>query len=134
MVTFKDLKFETINDGFMLGKKSRIHFDNGYGASVVCHNFSYGGKTGLYELAVLDQEGEICYNTPITSDTLGWLKEDDVTEALQRIEALKMKKYRYTFMAEVIFDAEDETHAEEIFARMDLGNVQYEKMILREQL
>ena len=133
MATFQDLKFEELgNEGY--GIRAAIKFDNGYGASVIRTKGSYGGKDGLYELAVLDQEGEICYNTPITSDTLGWLKEDDVTAALQRIEALKMKKYRYIFRAEVIFDAEDEKHAEEIFARMDLGNVRYEKMILREQL
>jgi hypothetical protein len=133
MATFQDLKFSELGtEGY--GIRAEIKFNNGYGASVIRTKGSYGGKDGLYELAVLDQEGEICYNTSITSDTLGWLKEDDVTSALQRIEALKMKKYRYTFMAEVIFDAEDETHAEEIFARMDLGNVQYEKMILREQL
>ncbi len=129
MATFQDLQFE---GGY--GIRAVIQFDNGYGASVVRTEHSYGGKAGLYELAVLDKDGNICYNTPITDDVLGWLKEDDVTEALQRIEALKMKKYRYIFRAEVIFDAEDETHAEEVFARMDLGNVQYDKMILREQL
>lgn len=133
MATFQDLEFEELdNEGY--GIRASIKFDNGYGASIVRTKYSYGGTSGLYELAVLDQEGELCYNTPITDDVLGWLKEDDVTEALQRIEALKMKKYRYIFRAEVIFEAEDETHAEEVFARMDLGNVQYDKMILREQL
>ena len=133
MATFQDLEFKELGtEGY--GIRAFIKFDNGYGVSVIRTKHSYGGAAGLYELAVLDQEGELCYNTPITSDILGWLKEDDVTEALQRIKALKMKKYRYIFRAEVIFDAEDEKHAEEVFARMDLGNVQYEKMILREQL
>jgi hypothetical protein len=133
MATFQDLEFKELGtEGY--GIRAFIKFDNGYGVSVIRTKHSYGGAAGLYELAVLDQEGELCYNTPITSDILGWLKEDDVTEALQRIKALKMKKYRYIFRAEVIFDAEDEKHADEVFARMDLGNVQYEKMILREQL
>jgi hypothetical protein len=133
MATFQDLEFSALGtEGF--GIRAEIKFDNGYSASVIRTKGSYGGKDGLYELAVLDQEGEICYNTPITSDTLGWLKEDDVTAALQRIEALKMKKYRFTFMAEVIFDAEDEKHADEIFARMDLGDVRYLEMKSREQL
>jgi hypothetical protein len=88
MKTFKDLKFETINDGFMIGKKSRIHFDNGYGASVVCHNFSYGGKTGLYELAVL-KDDEIHYNNHIADgDVRGYLNEENVTELLLQIQKL----------------------------------------------
>ena len=133
MATFQDLKFSELdNEGY--GIRAFIKFDNGYGASIIRTEHSYGGKAGLYELAVLDKDGEMCYDTPVTSDTLGWLKEDDVTAALQRIEALKMKKYRYTFMAEVIFDAEDETHADEVFARMELGNVRYLEMNSREQL
>ena len=133
MKTFQDLKFSELGtEGY--GIRAEIKFDNGYGASVIRTKGSYGGEAGLYELAVLDQEGEICYNTPITEDVLGWLKEDDVTEALQKIEALKMKKYRFTFMAEVIFDAEDEKHADEVFARMELGDVRYLEMKSREQL
>ncbi len=129
MATFQDLKFE---GGY--GIRAVIKFDNGYSASVVRTEHAYGGKAGLYELAVLDKKGNICYNTPITNDVLGGLTEDDVTEALNKIEALKMNTYRFTFMAEVIFDAEDEKHAEEVFARLDLGNVRYLEMKSREQL
>jgi len=87
MKTFKDLQFETINDApFMVGKKARMHFNNGYGVSVVSHNFSYGGKDGLYELAVLDSNGELTYTTPITSDVLGYLTPDDVTEAMLKLQ------------------------------------------------
>jgi len=87
MKTFEDLQFETINDApFMVGKKARMMFENGYGVSVVSNNFSYGGKDGLYELAVLDSNGELTYTTPITSDVLGYLTPDDVTEEMLKLQ------------------------------------------------
>jgi hypothetical protein len=88
MKTFKDLEFEIMTDPFMSGKKSRIYFDNGYGASIVSHTFSYGGKSGLYELAVL-KDDELHYDNPIANgDVRGFLTEDAVTELLSQIEKL----------------------------------------------
>jgi hypothetical protein len=86
MKIFKDLEFKEhpIHDGVV----SRIHFENGYGASVVRHEYSYGGKDGLYELAVLSNEGELTYDTPITDDVLGYLTTNDVTEILIKIQQL----------------------------------------------
>jgi len=84
---FKDLEFEN-TDSFMNGKQARITFDNGYGASVVCHSFSYGGKNGLYELAVLGKDGDLTYDTPVTNDVLGYLTPDEVTENMLFIQAL----------------------------------------------
>jgi hypothetical protein len=69
---------------------ARITFENGYGASVVRHAYSYGGKLGLYELAVIDNKGEICYTTPITDDVIGYLREEDVSEGMIRIQNLPM--------------------------------------------
>ena len=63
-------------------------FDNGYGASVVSHSGSYGGNKGLYELAVLDSTGDLCYSTPITEDVIGHLTSDKVIELLNRIKSL----------------------------------------------
>ena len=63
-------------------------FDNGYGASVVSHSGSYGGNQGLYELAVLDSTGDLCYSTPITEDVIGHLTSDKVVELLERIKSL----------------------------------------------
>jgi len=62
-------------------------FDNGYGASVVSNFGSYGGKDGLFEVAVL-KNGEMCYDTTITSDVVGWLDFDGVADILQKIKAL----------------------------------------------
>jgi hypothetical protein len=86
MKEFKDLKFKELPD--MSGIYSRTMFENGFGVSVVCHKYSYGGKDGLYELAVLDTEGEITYDTPITNDVIGYLKEEGVTELLIQIQNL----------------------------------------------
>ena len=85
MKTFKDLCWETYPGG---GEMAREHFDNGYGASVVRHAYSYGGKIGLYELAVIDNKEEICYTTPITDDVIGYLREEDVSEVMIRIQNL----------------------------------------------
>ena len=88
MKTFKDLEFQTISDSFYNGVTSRIHFENGFGASVVKHDFSYGGKSGLYELAVL-KDDELHYDNPVANgDVRGFLTEDAVTELLIQIQKL----------------------------------------------
>ena len=72
----------------MSGKKARIHFDNKFGASVVCHELSYGGKEGLYELAVLFED-EIHYDNPVArGDVRGYLTEEDVSDLLIEIQNL----------------------------------------------
>jgi hypothetical protein len=63
-------------------------FDNGYGASVVCNFGTYGAKDGLFEVAVLDSDGQIAYNTPITGDVIGWCDFADVADVLNKIKAL----------------------------------------------
>lgn len=70
------------------GKQRIYQFPNGYGASVVSHSKSYGGKKGLWELAVLDADGSMCYNTPITDDVIGHLNDPQVDEVLGRISRL----------------------------------------------
>jgi len=59
-------------------------FKNGFGASVVKHDFSYGGKKGLWELALLDSEGELIYNGDYP-DVVGYLNDPQVDRELQRI-------------------------------------------------
>lgn len=87
MKTFKDIQFKEHPSTFG-GIIGRIEFENGYGASVVKSPFSYGGGDDLYELAVLGNDGQICYTTPITDDVIGYLTEDDVEELLIKIQQL----------------------------------------------
>jgi hypothetical protein len=78
------------------GGVQRVYrFPNGYGASVVRHQYSYGYDSDLWELAVTryapddaDERFALCYTTPITDDVLGHLSDDRVLETLAQIEAL----------------------------------------------
>ena len=72
----------------MGGVQALIQFENGYGASIVSTPYTYGGKEGLYELAVFGKDGHISYDTPITNDVLGYLKPEEVTDILQKIQSL----------------------------------------------
>jgi hypothetical protein len=72
----------------MDGVSARMMFENGYGVSVVRHSFSYGGKSGLYELAVLDDKGDLTYDTPVTNDVIGYLTPEGVTETMALVQSL----------------------------------------------
>ena len=89
MKKFEDLEFDKISDEpYMSGVRSRMMFENGYGVSVVSHTYSYGGKDGLFEIAVLDKKGELTYKTPVTNDVIGYLKPEEVTEIMEHVQKL----------------------------------------------
>jgi hypothetical protein len=85
--SFNDLDF--ISDSDMDGVYTRMMFPNGYGVSVVRHKFSYGGPQGFYELAVLDKNGNLTYDTKVTNDVVGHLDVDDVTKYMILVQGLK---------------------------------------------
>lgn len=81
------IMFKQINDGIQY----LAFYPNGYGASIVKHDFSYGHGSGLWELAVIkgtEEDWNVCYDTHITSDVLGYLSDSDVEETLILIQAL----------------------------------------------
>jgi hypothetical protein len=72
-------------------------FPNGYGASVVKGDHTYGGDEGLWELAVISFVGEdnhnyqLRYDTGITEDVEGNLDDMAVEALLAKIEKLEVK-------------------------------------------
>jgi hypothetical protein len=70
-----------------VGIRIRYEFDNGYGASIIRHQFSYGGEQGLWEVAVTSA-GEVDTSTSVTGDVLGFLTEQGVIESLIKIKEL----------------------------------------------
>ena len=87
MKQFKDIEFKPNPMGADFGIVSRTQFDNGYEVSVVKSQYTYGGDNGLYELAVF-KDGEITYDTPITDDVIGYLRPEDVTDVMAKIQEL----------------------------------------------
>jgi hypothetical protein len=89
MMTFDDLKFTP--RGRHGGVQTKVFFPNGYGASIIQGEHTYGGDEGLYELAVLRGDAGynyITYTLGSTEDVEGYLTPETVTDLLQRIEAL----------------------------------------------
>jgi len=90
---FSDLQFQPHPVGN--GVQAKHLFDNGYGISVVKFRGSYGYEEGLYESAVLKGtvekfdsflNCEICYDSVITDDVLGYQTEEEVEVLLYEIE------------------------------------------------
>jgi hypothetical protein len=85
----KDNLIKTVEDDY--GIQHLYDFKNGYGASVIKSRGSYGGRQGLWELAVMTVNGEhmdLCYSTYITEDVLGHLSIEQVNETLEQISKL----------------------------------------------
>jgi hypothetical protein len=62
-------------------------FPNDLCASVLRGSTTYGGRHGLFELAVMFG-GQCYYGTPVTSDVLGHLNESEVLATLDKIASL----------------------------------------------
>jgi hypothetical protein len=86
-MNFSDLNFQPhpVDAG---GVQAKHFFDNGYGISVVRFKYSYGYEQGLYESAVLkgtEEKYEICYDSVITDDVLGYQTEEEVEVLLHKV-------------------------------------------------
>lgn len=59
-------------------------FTNRYKASVIQGPYTYGGDQGQYEMGVLDPNGNLNYDNPVTPDDVaGYLSTEDVVEKLR---------------------------------------------------
>jgi len=93
MKTFKDLGFkphsitESKIESFKEAKHAVENFDNNYGVSVLFGSCFYSNGIDTYEVAILF-DGALTYNTEITSDVIGHLSEDEVTEIMEMVQSL----------------------------------------------
>ena len=82
----------TLSERPELGGLQKIfEFPNGFGASVVIHDFSYG-----LELALLDADHNIIQHPDITDDVCGFLNSDTACDILEKIARLPNKNLTET--------------------------------------
>lgn len=85
-MTFDDLMF-TVRSDFFGGTRARMDFPNNYGISVINGPNAYCDDD-TYEVAVF-KNGQLCYDTDITDDVIGYVTPDGVTDLMKRIAALE---------------------------------------------
>lgn len=78
------MKYQFIEQECNGGIQRIYTFPNGYGASVVKHDFSYGGKQDKWELALLKDDA-LLYEPPLFEDVIGHLTNKEVDNLLQQI-------------------------------------------------
>ena len=88
--TFKDLRFKP--QSFLNGLQAILFFPNGYGISVV-RNVLSRTTVDTWEIAILkgtESDYDLCYDTPITNDVIGYCSEEEVSNIMKQIQDLSL--------------------------------------------
>ena len=57
--------------------------------NIICH--SYGGDDGLWEVALINPDGNIDYDTPITDDVIKCYSVEEVNEIINRVQNILLE-------------------------------------------
>ena len=69
------------------GFKTTVNCGNGYQLSIISNEYSYGGKTGLFEVMLLNDTGDLLYEESLGfADVRGWLDFKQVSEIIEEIK------------------------------------------------
>lgn len=90
MKTFKDLDFKKIQYPLLAAIEAKMHFDNGYGVSVVMTEGTLAYQRGLWEVGIL-YAGELTKDSGVTDEGAEVVydqNEEGVTELMKKVQAL----------------------------------------------
>lgn len=72
-------------DGLYGNAQVILKFENNFGASIIQGPRTYGGNSGLFELAVVYND-DLCYTTSLTSDVIGYQTQEEIIDLLFKIK------------------------------------------------
>ena len=72
----------------------RINFDNGYNLSIVCNMMSYGSTDGLFEVALIDNDGNFIYDDALGFEhgCRGYLDFQQVAAVIEEVRQFKNRE------------------------------------------
>ena len=77
---------------FLNGLQAILFFPNGYGISVVRNNLSLT-TANTWEIAIIkgdENDYDLCFNTPITNNVIGYCSEEEVSNIMKQIQDLSL--------------------------------------------
>jgi len=83
-----------INNSDEVFDRIRVYYDNGYSASVIIEDKDFAGMRfggSIQEIAILNNAGELVYDTPITDDVIKYSDGEHVLEILNDISELEKR-------------------------------------------
>jgi hypothetical protein len=91
--TYNDFPYHYMVRDCEDGQQIIFRLDNGYGLSAVNFTGSYGNQQlRTYECAVIKFKTpvswELCFNTPITEDVIGYCSPEKIQSILEQLNAL----------------------------------------------
>lgn len=82
--------FEETESSFGTYPRHEYHFKNSFGASVVHNPYSYGLELAVLKYNNKTEEWNLCYDTEITDDVVGYISGAEELEVLlKKISELK---------------------------------------------
>jgi hypothetical protein len=87
-MNIQDIELKPCEDG--LGEQARVHFPNGWGASIITGSMFYSRPGTPWEIAVIDKDQNIRYDSGLTDGVFGYLSDAEATKVLDDVEALTL--------------------------------------------
>lgn len=101
------MKARDVDAPIDMGTQGKEDYDNGFSVSVIQNPYSYGGSEGLFELAVITEDGIHYKNSVAQGDVRGYLTKEDVDRLTLEVKMFN----KYDPEKDIWYGAEDDDNS-----------------------